>query len=110
YGIIDPVDFQHANDTYKPRTFREKLEFLYQIGFLGVKLAKEWAEDWRAITDEVFYFSDGDAIVKSLTDDELRSARFIFHPVFCEKLRLNTRSFDLALMYSDEYIDRNDSI
>jgi energy-coupling factor transporter ATP-binding protein EcfA2 len=110
YDIIDAVEFEHTNDTYKPKTFRQKFEFLYQIGFLGIKLSQEWAEDWRTSTDEIFYFSDGDNIANALSDDELQLSRFIVHPVFCEKLRIDTKGSDLVLMYSDTYIDRNDRV
>lgn len=109
YEILESADFIHAEDTYRPRVFRDKLEFLYKIGFIGIKLSKNIKEEWPKLPSEIFYFSDGDGPLKSFGDDELESIEYIVHPVFCEKLRLNTKDHDLVLVYSDAYLDRNDT-
>jgi hypothetical protein len=87
-----------------------KLDFLFEIGVLGVLLDRDVLRGHRALTDIIFYFSDGDKIYKSIAKEQLRRLRFVLHPIFCEWLSLHTADDGMVLQYSWEYLQKNDDL
>ena len=87
-----------------------KLDFLFEIGALGVQLDREVLRGRKILTNIVFYFSDGDKIYKSIAKEQLRRLKFVLHPIFCEWLSLHTADDDMVLQYSWEYLQKNDDL
>jgi hypothetical protein len=86
----------------------EKIEFLFEIGFLGIELDNEIVRSRRHLTNLIYHFSDSDSIYKSLSKDQLSRLRFVIHPIFCEWLNLRTEGQRMILQYSWDYLRAND--
>jgi hypothetical protein len=109
YKKVGQIEFEHADAMLRPETFKKKLHFLYEIGFLGIRIPTEMLSGFKVLTTELFHFSDGDVVLRRLNDEELNQVLFVIHPIFCEWLRLETADHDIALIYSDKYLERNDT-
>lgn len=83
----------------------EKIRFLYEIGFIGIK---NFAET-QLSTDYLFYFSDGDNVISSMSGAEMRRLEYVIHPAFNDFLMLKIDTSKLINYYSDRYLEENDA-
>ena len=88
-----------------------KVKFLYNIGFLGLKLTTEQQTNLGLWHDYAFYFNEGPAIFEDryLSEDDLVNYTYVIHPIFSEYLRLDTKGFDLPLFFDWEYVRKSEA-
>jgi hypothetical protein len=87
-----------------------KIDFLYDIGFLGVHVDEEQRVNLGLTHKHAFCFNEGQ-INKRLGDkDKYLKARFVIHPIFVEYLRLDTSSSELVLFFDWDYLLNNEAI
>jgi hypothetical protein len=107
---IGSFQFEHAYGTKEIIDLWEKISLLYEIGFIGFRVATTDRGRGSNKIAEVFYFSDGDKLFASMTEEDKRNLEFVIHPVFSEVLRLKTDAHAFCLKYSDDYVRENDLV
>jgi hypothetical protein len=105
--VLHPVPFQTSGGLHRVDDTFEKIELLYQIGFLGVELSTKQMRS-PADSRDMFVFSDGTKKFDSMGNDAKRRSNFVIHPIFCEYLTLDSEVGRVVCAYSDDYIERND--
>lgn len=85
----------------------EKLRILYEIGFIGLLLAPDIAEEENVTSTECFYFNEGSSIFESAQKNAFSEYKFLIHPIFVEKLKLNYKMNHFILHYNDKYLRDN---
>lgn len=88
----------------------EKISLLYEIGFIGSRVATTDGGRGSNKIAEVFYLSGDDKLFASTTEEDKRNLEFAMHPVFREALRLKTDAHSFCLTYSDECARENDLV
>lgn len=81
-----------------------KIKFLFQIGFLGVKVNDFVRLKNDPISDHVFIFNEGAKILNKVTLENLDEYDFILHPLFCEFLELNTKENEFLFEITWPYL------
>ncbi len=87
--------------------FDDKLRILYEIGFLGLRLPKDVADDEGLISRECFYFNEGSAVFDSMMDFRYEGCDFMVHPSFVETLHLRHSENDFILHWDRKYLRDN---
>ncbi len=88
-------------------TFQDKVDFLYDIGFLGVIVSKEIRESLNLGTDEAFYFNEGRTPIRTACKCDFRDVKFAIHPIFSENLQLIHRNNTFLHQYTWQYLYDN---
>jgi energy-coupling factor transporter ATP-binding protein EcfA2 len=101
---LSSVPFEFATGIVEDLDIREKMRFLYEIGFLGVSVSSTAREEFGVNLEHAFLFNEPQAEVMKADEDELQKWEFLIHPIFTEYLRLNTEGRDLALRSTWEYL------
>ena len=87
----------------------EKIDLLYEIGFLGVYVGSEMKK--RGVKcKELFNFSDGDEFYLAMGQSERKRSTYVIHPVFVEYLLLDADINNMVCRYSDDYLEENDTL
>ncbi|HSZ35254.1 MAG TPA: hypothetical protein VK772_18205 [Puia sp.] len=103
--LLYHVDFEFAvSRGEKQQDILEKIKFLFQIGFLGVKADKEMIERFNLTSPHVFIFSEGSKPLKKVSKEKIKTYEFIIHPIFSEYLELNTKENEFISEYTEQYI------
>ena len=89
------------------RNFHDKLEILYEIGFIGIQVPDEIYELENLGSKECFYFNEGSAFLSTLKESGLEDVSFIIHPVFAEELRLNHKENEFVMNFDYDYLNDN---
>lgn len=109
--ILFNVSFLVTN--LKIETTVQKVEYLYEIGFLGVKNSSlgilNKNERSNSLLDYSFIFTNGFSHIKNLNHN-YNNVKFIIHPIFYEKYNINTDTNDFMLLYDLEDIRYHESI
>ena len=108
-GILSTVDFKFAASGLEDSQLIEKIQFLYEIGFLGVYATKEMQETFGLDCEHSFYFNEGSSLFIGTDDEDMKSWDFIIHPIFSEYLRLDTKGLDLSLQYNWAYLHKREA-
>ena len=98
------VDFKFAAGPLGTADTREKLQFLYEIGFLGIVADKALRDAFGQNLEHVFMFNEGPSALVSADNDEVSRWNFVIHPIFSEYLRLDTSGRELTLRFTWEYL------
>jgi hypothetical protein len=96
-GILGKATFEVASSENPFSDVRSKIEFLYQIGFLGLEVSAEQKGRYNLRMKDVFYFTEGPAVIIPEAADHLHGFRYIVHPVFSEYLYLLPTNPELLL-------------
>ncbi len=109
---IGTIDFEFAipTDQMSQQDITSKIDFLYEVGFLGFSVPDNIYRSGREKHRDIFYFSHGEEVLKSMSRDERQQIQYIIHPVFNEYLRLDVTRDRLVNYYSDEYLEENDTV
>ncbi|HRI34638.1 MAG TPA: hypothetical protein PLD02_12870 [Saprospiraceae bacterium] len=86
----------------------EKIKFLFQIGFLGIKANQELKEKFNLFSSHIFIFNEGCRLLKKVNKEKLKEYTFIIHPIFSEYLELNTRENEFISNYSIDYLHQQE--
>lgn len=103
---IHDIDFEFvivANEDMRSNIL-EKIKFLYQIGFLGIRASNELKEKFNLFSNHIFMFNEGAKLFKKVSKEKLREYQFVIHPIFSEYLELNTKNNEFISEYYKEYI------
>lgn len=77
------------------KAYKEKIKFLYEIGFLGIFVDKNYKDKYQMVTKQGFAFSEGMNCLRGFLGDDFEGCCFIINPVFVESLHLkiNTEEY-----------------
>jgi hypothetical protein len=107
--ILSSIDFKYAYSENTTIDVAEKVEFLYQVGFLGLIPNTEMNQRLKMITNEAFYFNAGLLPLRTAIQEKCKSFRVMVHPIFCEYLQLDTSNQELTLLFRwDQLHDMED--
>ena len=107
--ILSSIDFKYAYGESTKIDIAEKIEFLYQVGFLGLVANAEMHQRLKMISNEAFYFNAGLLPLRTAVQEKCKNFRMIIHPIFCEYLQLNTSNQELTLQFRwDQLHDMED--
>jgi hypothetical protein len=107
YGKLELVKFRLSSGESLNDTF-EKIDFLFEIGFLGIVLPPELRDHVISARREAFSFSDSIQFYRGLDEVNKRVARWVIHPIFTEYLQLDTEASPFLLQYDIEYLVAGD--
>lgn len=82
----------------------EKIELLYDIGFLGIVLDDRMKDRFQVQCNEAFYFNEGRTVLRAVINSGYMGTRFAVHPIFSESLNLDYSKNDLLLFFSWNYV------
>lgn len=105
--LIGPVKFDFHQSTNSIMRYEKKLEFLYNIGFLGLKNKKSYGAKADQ-QDFVFSFMGADRRDSFDSDEILSNLLFGIHPIFVESLHLKVDPDHPVMMLSWEMLNRFD--
>jgi hypothetical protein len=106
--LID-VDFKFASGSLENTGVMEKIQFLYEIGFLGVKADVDLQHRYGLDMEHAFYFNEGSTLFFGTDEEDVRDWEFLIHPIFSEYLILDTIGQDLTLQYTWEYLHQREA-
>lgn len=77
------------------QAYKEKIKFLYEIGFIGIFVDKNYKDKYQMVTKQGFVFSEGMNCLRGFFGDDFEDCCFIINPVFIESLHLkiNTEEY-----------------
>ena len=88
----------------------EKMEFLYDIGFLGVVIGSDLQCTLNIGMPDCFFFNEGISPFKAAKKRDFRDVQFAVHPIFSENLQLSYDKNDFLLNFDWEYLYDNHTI
>ena len=88
----------------KEMSLLDKIKYLYQIGFLGIKADRDIVERYNLYSSHIFIFNEGGKPFKKANKERIKEYSFIIHPIFSEYLELNTRENEFISEYTEDYI------
>ena len=82
-------------DMNEIKEYKDKVRFLYEIGFLGIFVNDHYSKEYQMVTQQGFSFSEGMSCLRGFLGDDFDGCRFIINPVFIETLHLkiNTNEY-----------------
>lgn len=107
---LQPLDFMFASEPMMSVKLTDKIRFLYEIGFIGIKADKALREQFGLNLEHAFCFNEGMNLMNEADDGDLRGLEFVIHPIFSEYLRLDTAHTDLTLQYTWDYLQLGDAL
>jgi hypothetical protein len=108
--ILSTLNFRFTSGSLEEITLTEKIEFLYEIGFLGVRANKELMERFGLKLEDAFCFNEGNSMFLAAHEDDFVKWTFVVHPIFSEYLRLDTQGQDLILRFTWDYLHLGDAL
>jgi hypothetical protein len=103
FGLLGSMDFRLSSGDVLSKV-EAKIDFLYEIGFLGIVLEDEVRQRLGFGRREAFSFSDSVSRYRSLDLSNKQDARWVIHPIFSEFLQLSTAGAPFLLNYSSDYL------
>lgn len=109
--IVSSENYKFATGDLTEKDVVSKIKFLYDVGFLGLKLSEIEQEQLGVWHQNAFIFNEGNTIFSDsyLEHDDLEKYEFMIHPIFCEYLHLNTRNVDFPMIFSWEYLNQTEA-
>jgi energy-coupling factor transporter ATP-binding protein EcfA2 len=108
-SILSKLEFKFASGKLDETEMMEKIRFLYEIGFIGVKADTGLRDEFGLDLEHAFYFNEGSSLFLSADEDDMRSWEFVLHPIFSEYLRLDTTGQDLTLQFTWDYLYKREA-
>ena len=110
-GILNQVNINISSGSVDVLTIQKKIDFLYQIGFLGIVVSEELKEKFYTVNKYAFIFNESSFVLDQYDLEDLENSFFVIHPIFCERLKLDTKSNDeLVLQFDWEYLHDKESL
>ncbi len=107
--IIGSYDFKFASFNDPERDIKRKIEFLYDIGFLGVEISDVIRDRYKLLIKDIFCFNVSSRTFELLDLQRFDDCKFVIHPIFCEYLRLDTTRQDRLVLDIDwDYLRSQD--
>ena len=108
-SIVGGVNFIFFGISEPVRDFNAQVRFLYEIGFLGLKVEACVVDRLRLLHRDFFVFTAGDEPFDILLKDEFENARFIIHPIFREYLDINVEKGSLIIDFDWGYLQHQEA-
>jgi energy-coupling factor transporter ATP-binding protein EcfA2 len=89
--------------------FKRQIQFLYEIGFLGLEVSARTKGRLRLLDIDIFWFNAGDDPFEVIADEGFLESRFVVHPIFCELLDLDVRKQRLTLDIHWKYLEQQEA-
>ncbi len=106
--IVIPLEFGGSSGDVS--SFAQRVQFLYDIGFLGVRSDAPLTQQLRVNHQDAFSFNEGSSLVDGVEESEMSEWEFVIHPIFSEYLKLQSRSHDLTLQFTWDYLYLGDAL
>jgi energy-coupling factor transporter ATP-binding protein EcfA2 len=105
-NIVQQHVFKFATEDLSEDDLVAKVRFLYNIGFIGLKLSDEQEANLGHLHNYCFVFNEGMSIFadRYLSEEDLANYRYVIHPLFWDYLRIVTENIDLPLYYDWDYL------
>lgn len=84
----------------KETNIYSKVEFLYDIGFLGIILSDKQRENLKIEYSQAFYFNEGTTALSAAKKVHFKETKFAIHPIFAENLQLDSSKNDFLSVLS----------
>lgn len=94
----------------KETNIYSKIEFLYDIGFLGIILSDRQKEILKIEYSQAFYFNEGTTALSATKKVHFKETKFAIHPIFAENLQLDSSKNDFLLNFTWDYLYSNNII
>ncbi|SHO56880.1 P-loop ATPase, Sll1717 family [Vibrio quintilis] len=108
-NILNSVSLEFVNELEPCTDFKEKISFLYDIGFIGISANEEKVKSQKLLNKDFFSFTEKEEIFDLISMDDFDGCDFIIHPIFCEYLNLNTEKQRLTMDINWEYLYQQES-
>jgi ABC-type oligopeptide transport system ATPase subunit len=102
--ILDRSNFKLVSIHKDDVTTEQKIEFLYEIGFIGYLVTPKIKEEWKINFNHAFYFNERDTIFQGYSERRYHEFTFIIHPMFTEYLQIDTSGHELVLEFTWDYL------
>jgi len=104
---LGSIVFNFINGEVKE--FKQKFEFLFEIGFIGIEVPKKQVDRYYLLTNDIFSFNTDNRAIETLKGEEFEGCNFIIHPIFCEFLGLDLSNQNRPILnISWEYLVKQD--
>lgn len=107
-GLLGGVSFKFIDLLDPVKKFQTQVEFLYKIGFFGLRANKRIKARLKLLHEDVFYFNAGDEPFEVLMQTDFSDCYFIIHPIFCEFLDLDVQKQSLTLNFNWQYLQEQE--
>lgn len=108
-NILGALPFCFSYRVEPVKDFGEKVLFLYEVGFIGFHVGQKTMKKYELIMKDVFYFNEGDILIKTLGKLDYTDIQFVIHPIFRGYLNLELNSPEIVLNYDWDYILENEA-
>jgi hypothetical protein len=103
-NVLSLIEFKDATGARQWLEQKEKLGFLYEIGFLGFEVDEKIRNRFGIQASQAFYFNEGYMLLNLIASEMLAESRFVIHPLFVEYLNLDTSRQNLTLNFTWNYL------
>ncbi len=107
--ILDSYHFEFIDRDEPVYKFSEKTDFLYEIGFLGLRANNDLMERLKLLHSDIFWFNTDDEPLNIIRIENYLGCQFIIHPLFCEYLDLDTTNQNLTLNFGWDYLEQQEA-
>lgn len=108
--IISDLHFKYASGPGRSAGLDSKIDYLYQIGFIGFEVNDQMRSKHSLKHNHAFYFNEGIAPIRGSDSSKYFNCRIIIHPIFCDYLQLDTSNNELVLVTTWEYLKEMESL
>lgn len=107
--IIGGYRFNFVDRDSPVTDFKTQVQFLYEIGFVGLEASRKVVERLKLLHTDIFCFNAGDEPFEVLMLEDFLDCKFIIHPLFCEYLDLDVKGQRLTLKFDWKYLQEQES-
>jgi len=110
YQTLNRLDLE-AHDRFSTlKDMNEKIEFLFDIGFIGVQVPVELKRKLQT-HDFAFNFNESNFLRDKIKRPDYNKTTFVIHPIFRDFLRLQVdKNSPPVLLYNWDYLEKNETI
>ena len=109
-SVLSKIDFEFATSIETITDTISKANFLFEIGFLGLRCPESIKKKFKLLIEDIFYFNDGTNLERIISDNTWKECLIVIHPIFCEYLNLDTSRQDITLKYNWDYLTRHEAM
>jgi hypothetical protein len=102
--LLSKVPFTFAANPGGVVTLLDKVEFLFSVGFLGVRADTGMRTRLGLGHEDAFFFNTGMSVFGGADIRDVQEWTYVIHPIFSEYLRLDTADSELTLRFDWTYL------
>lgn len=108
-NILQKCHFNFIDREESVFEFDQKIDFLYEIGFLGFRANSNLSKRFTLLHNDIFWFMTSNDLFENIKIGNYEGCKFILHPIFCEYLDLDTSNQDLTLNFDWDYLEKQEA-